>query len=107
MKAIGTALVLWFVFVLLYPLAAIGLALAVTSSGESLLVAVLANPVEGARILAIVGLEPDLRVLGPLGAYFVNELGLQTTTVLLLSALVAWTAAPLALATRVFARQDY
>lgn len=107
MKAIGTALVLWFLFVLFYPLAAIGLALALSSSGETLLLAVVANPVEGARILAIVGLEPDLRVLGPLGAYLVNELGLVTTTVLLLGALAAWTAAPLALATRVFARQDY
>ncbi len=107
MKAIGMALVLWFFFVLFYPLAAIGLALALSTSGETLLVAVLANPVEGARILAIVGLEPDLRVLGPLGAYLVNELGLPATTALLLTALAAWTAAPLALANGLFARQDY
>ena len=106
LKALATAIVLWFVLVLFYNFAAIGLALSVASSGRALLLAVLANPVEVARILAIVGLEPDLRVLGPMGSYLVNELGLVTTVVLLLSALVAWAALPLALAARVFARQD-
>ena len=106
MKALAMAIVLWFVLVLFYDFAAIGIALSVSSSGRTLLLAVLANPVEGARILAIVGLEPDLRVLGPLGSYLVNEMGVTTTTVLLVGALTAWTAAPLALAARVFARQD-
>ncbi len=107
MKALGIALVLWFVLVLFYDLAAIGAALAVSASGRTLLVAVLANPVEGARILAIVGLEPDLRILGPLGAYLVNEVGLSTTVMLLLTELVAWTVGPLFVAASVFARQDY
>lgn len=106
MKAFALAIVLWFVLVLFYDFAAIGIALSVSSSGRTLLLAVLANPVEGARILAIVGLEPDLRVLGPLGSYLVNELGVGATTVLLVSALAVWTAAPLAVAARVFARQD-
>ncbi len=106
MKALALAIVVWFVLVLFYDFAAIGLALSVSSSGRALLVAVLANPVEGARILAIVGLEPDLRVLGPLGSYLVNEMGVATTVALLVAALVVWTAAPLALAARVFARQD-
>ncbi len=106
MKALALAIVLWFVLVLFYDFAAIGVALSVSSSGRTLLLAVLANPVEGARILAIVGLEPDLRVLGPLGSYLVNEMGVATTTGLLAGALLAWTAAPLALAARVFARQD-
>lgn len=107
MKALGLALVLWFVLVLFYDLAAIGIALSVSSSGATLLLAVLANPVEGARILAIIGLEPDLRILGPLGAYLVNEVGLATTTLLLLAELLAWTAIPLAVAAHVFSRQDY
>lgn len=107
MKALATALVLWFVLVLFYDLAAIGIALSVSSSGATLLLAVLANPVEGARILAIIGLEPDLRILGPMGAYLVNEVGLVTTTLLLLGELIAWTAIPLGIAAHVFARQDY
>lgn len=106
MKAFAIAIVTWFVLVLFYDFAAIGLALSVSSSGQALLLAVLANPVEGARILAIVGLEPDLRVLGPLGAYLVNELGVGTTTVLLMGALAVWTVVPVAIAARVFSRQD-
>lgn len=107
MQALAVAIVLWFVLVLFYDLAAIGLAVSMSSSGQTLVLAVLANPVEAARILAVVGLEPDLRVLGPLGAYLVNEVGVGTTTALLLATLVAWTVAPLVLATRTFARQDY
>ena len=106
MKALAMAIVLWFVLVLFYDFAAIGLALSVSMSGRTLLLAVLANPVEAARILAIVGLEPDLRVLGPMGSYLVNELGLGATVGLLLTVLIAWSAVPLALAARVFARQD-
>lgn len=106
MKALAMAIVVWFVLVLFYDFAAIGVALSVSSSGRSLLAAVLLNPVEAARILAVVGLQPDLRILGPLGAYLVNELGVATTTVLLVGALVAWTVTPFAVASRVFARQD-
>ncbi|TAK73762.1 MAG: hypothetical protein EPO16_12100 [Dehalococcoidia bacterium] len=106
MKALAMAIVLWFVLVLFYDFAAIGLALSISSSGETLLLAVLANPVEGARILAVIGLEPDLRVLGPLGSYLINEMGLATTALLLAGALAAWTALPLAIAARVFSRQD-
>jgi len=107
LTAIAVGIVVWFVVVLLYDLGAIALALSFSASGETLLLATLANPVEGARILAVVGLQPDLRVLGPLGSYLVNELGTGATVLLLLVALGGWTAAPLALAARVFARQDY
>jgi hypothetical protein len=63
--------------------------------------------VEGARILAVIGLQPDLRVLGPLGAYLVNEIGTGTTVLLLLGALAMWAAGPLALAASIFRGQDY
>ncbi len=105
-KAFALAIVAWFVLVLFYDFAAIGAVLSFSVSGQGLLAAVLANPVEGARILAVVGLDPDLRVLGPLGAYLVNELGVGVTTALLVGALVAWTVVPLGIAARVFARQD-
>lgn len=106
LKAFSLAIMVWFVLVLFYDFAAIGVVLSFSASGRGLLGAVLANPVEGARILAVVGLEPDLRVLGPLGAYLVNEVGVRTTVSLLLAALTAWTALPLWIAARVFARQD-
>lgn len=107
MKALSTAIVVWFALVLFYDLGALAFALSVSSSGRTLLLAVLANPVEGIRMLAIIGLEPDLRILGPLGSYLVNEIGTSTSIGLIVAALVAWTVLPLVLAARLFAAQDY
>ena len=107
MKALSTALVTWFVLVLFYDLGALSFALSVSSSGRTLLLAVLSNPVEGSRVLAILGLEPDLRILGPLGSYLVNEIGTSTSVALIIGALFGWTVIPLYVATRLFARQDY
>lgn len=105
-KALAGAIALWFALVLLYDLGAIGLALAISSSGRTLLLAVLANPVECVRILAILGLEPDLRILGPLGSYLVGQLGVATTVALLAASLAAWAGGPLVLAIGVLRRQD-
>lgn len=105
-KALAAAIVLWFVLVLFYDLGAIGLALTVSSSGRTLLLAVLGNPVEAVRILAVLSLEPDLQVLGPLGAYVTEEVGTSTGTALLIAALAAWTIAPLLAAIQVLADRD-
>lgn len=105
-KALSIAVAVWFVFVLFYDLGAIALALAVSSSGKSLLLTVLLNPVEAVRILAILRLEPDARILGPLGSYMSNELGTGLSAGMLLTSLAAWVALPLTLAARLFARQD-
>lgn len=106
LKAMSIAVATWFVLVLFYDLGAIGLALSVSSSGKSLLLAAIGNPVESVRILAILRLEPDLQILGPLGSYLVNELGRGASTVLLISSLVVWTLVPLGLSAYVFRRQD-
>ena len=71
-----------------------------------MLLTVLANPVEGVRILAILSLEPDLQILGPLGAYLSNEFGTASSAVLLTASLLAWAAVPLALAAYIFRQQD-
>lgn len=105
-KALGIAVLLWFVMVLAYDLGAIGIALAIAPSGRMLVLPVLANPVETTRILAVLSIEPDLQILGPLGAYLSNQLGAVAAAVLLWSALVAWCLLPLALAVRIFRRQD-
>lgn len=105
-KALTGAIVLWFVMVLFYDLGAIGFALAVSSSGRSLLLVVLANPVEAIRILAVMSLEPDLQVLGPVGAYLVEEVGIRTSVALLAGALVCWHALPLVAAARLFEQRD-
>lgn len=105
-KALAIAVAVWFVLVLFYNLGAIGVALAISSSGRTLLLAVLGNPVESVRILAVLSLEPDLQILGPLGSYLSNELGTRSSAVLLTSALLAWVVAPMALATYLFRQQD-
>jgi hypothetical protein len=73
----------------------LGLALTASSSGRSLLLVVLGNPVECIRILAIMSLESDLDVLGPLGAYVTEEVGRGTGVALLSLALAAWVLVPL------------
>lgn len=99
-KALAGAIVLRFVLVLLYDLGAIGLAMTISSSGRALLLVVLGNPVEVGRILAVLSLEPDLQVLGPLGAYITEEVGVRTGTWLLIGALAVWTIAPMLVAIR-------
>ena len=91
---------------LFYDLAAIGLALFVTSSGESLLLATLLNPVEAVRILAVLSLEPDLHVLGPMGAYLNLEIGAARSALILVTAVLVWAAVPLVVANTIFRRQD-
>lgn len=105
-KALAGAIVLWFVLVLFYDLGAIGLALTVSSSGRSLLVVALGNPVEAVRILAVLSLEPDLQVLGPLGAYIVEEVGAVTGAWLLLASVLGWTVVPLVVAIQALEGQD-
>lgn len=96
----------WFVFVLLYQFVAIGVALSIASSGRALVGAVLVNPVEAVRILAVMNIAPDLQVLGPLGAYMRLELGAVWTVALLAGALLAWCVGPVLWAARVLRSQD-
>ncbi|MCC7363354.1 MAG: ABC transporter permease [Dehalococcoidia bacterium] len=105
-KALGGAVLLWFVLVLLYDIGAIGMALAVSSSGRTLALVALGNPVESIRLLAIMSMEPDLEILGPLGAYLTEEIGTATSVGMLIAGVAAWTVAPLAIAARWFAHQD-
>jgi ABC-type transport system involved in multi-copper enzyme maturation permease subunit len=105
-KALSIAVLTWFVLVLLYDLAAIGVAVSLTSSGASLLVATLLNPVEAIRILAVIGLEPDMHVLGPMGSYLHTQFGVAGSTALLSGATLAWVLLPLAGAVALFRAQD-
>ncbi len=105
-KALSGAVLAWFLLVLVYDLGAIGLALWISSSGRTLLAVALGNPVEATRLLAVLSVEPDLQILGPLGSYMIDRLGTATSAVLLLLSLAAWSVAPLAIAVRIFQSQD-
>ena len=94
----GAAIAVWFAFVLLYDLALMG-SLAVTGMGvEFLSAALLANPVDAARVLGVLCLEPDLYLLGPAGAFLATQFSRGGAALLLLSALLLWATAPLLVA---------
>lgn len=100
-QAVSLAVAAWFVLALGMDLALAGLGPAIRLGPGGLLVAVLLNPLEGARILALLGASPEGTALGPFGAYLLDRFGSGGAALLLSGSLVAWTAAPLA-AARVF-----
>jgi ABC-type multidrug transport system ATPase subunit/ABC-type transport system involved in multi-copper enzyme maturation permease subunit len=103
-QAQGTAVFTWFAFVLLYDLVLMG-SLAVSGMrAEWLAAALVANPVDAARVLGVLALEPELYLLGPAGAFLAGELSPHGAAAVLLASLAAWTAAPLALAVFGFSR---
>jgi Cu-processing system permease protein len=93
-QAQGTAVFAWFAFVLLYDLVLMG-SLAVSGMPAGWLAAALvANPVDAARVLGVLALEPDLYLLGPAGAYLAAQLSRHGAAAVLLTALVAWAVLP-------------
>jgi Cu-processing system permease protein len=103
-QAFAVALLVWFAAVLLFDLLLVGLVTSASVGGSGLLALLLLNPVEIVRVLAIIHLEPDLEVLGPFGAYILEEFGTGGATAVLLVALAAWLAVPLGLAAWLFNR---
>jgi ABC-type multidrug transport system ATPase subunit/ABC-type transport system involved in multi-copper enzyme maturation permease subunit len=93
-QAQGTAVFAWFAFVLLYDLVLMG-SLAVSGMPAEWVAATLvANPVDAARVLGVLALEPDLYLLGPAGAYLAARFSRAGAAGLLLVALALWTIAP-------------
>jgi Cu-processing system permease protein len=101
-QAQGRATFAWFLFVLLYDLLLMGTLLAVELGTGPLVALLLLNPVDCARILVVLGLEPDLHLLGPAGAFLFGELGGRGAAALLLGSVLAWTVLPLVVALRAF-----
>jgi Cu-processing system permease protein len=106
--AVAMALVTWVALAVLFDFAAIVL-LQFTGDGEPgplLLVLLAANPIDGMRALALVGLGADV-LLGPTGAALSRLLGPSGGALLVGAALLAWCASPLAWASRVYQRRDF
>lgn len=101
-QALGIALLIWFVAVFVFDLLLIGMVSATSLSGGGLMLALLANPVEIVRVLAIIQLEPDLQILGPFGSYLLERLGTGGATAVLGAALAAWLVVPVAVAAWLF-----
>jgi ABC-type transport system involved in multi-copper enzyme maturation permease subunit len=104
--ALLAAVALWFWFVLVMDLVALGAVTAAHLNEASLWALLLLNPVEVVRLLAILWLEPDPFVLGPLGSFVRDTLGVEAALAALAAALVTWIVAPLAGAAALFRRQE-
>ena len=94
----GMAMFVWFGFVLLYDLVLMGSLVISGMPAEWLAAALVANPVDAARVLGILALEPDLYLLGPAGAFLTTRLSAAGTARLLIGALALWGVAPIVLA---------
>ncbi len=105
-QALLAAVALWFWFVLAMDLVALGAVVAAHLNEVALWLLLLGNPVEVVRLLAILWLEPDPYILGPLGSLVRDALGLEAALAVLATALVAWVALPLAGAAALFRRQE-
>jgi Cu-processing system permease protein len=101
-QALGLAVLIWFVAVFVFDLLLIGTVSATSLGGGGLMLALLANPIEIVRVLAIIRLEPDLQILGPFGSYLIERTGTGGATVILSAALAAWIALPVTLAAWLF-----
>lgn len=105
-RAVGFAVLVWFVLVVGADLAAIALlsVLPAPAASWSLVVLLTTNPVDSARALGLGLFQADV-VAGPTGAALHRLLG-GPGAVLVLVGLIAWTIVPLRLAGRRFTRQD-
>lgn len=105
-RAVGFAIVTWFALVVGVDLVAIGLlsVLPPHDAGWGLTLLLLADPVDAARALGLSVFQADL-IAGPTGAALRRVLGGWGAWVLALG-LVLWTALPLWIGGRRFARRD-
>lgn len=108
-RALALALVVWFGSVVLWDVAALGLASLFRSGTASriLIVAVLVNPVDALRTGALLALQ-GTTAFGPASLAFLRFTHGETfAAVLLAASLVLWSAVPMVLAVRRLERQDF
>lgn len=101
-QAQGFAIAVWFLFVLLYDLLLIGTLATGGIPTPALGALLLFNPIDAARVLVVLALEPDLYVLGPAGVFLMSLFSRATASLLITVVLILWAAAPLAIAIRCF-----
>lgn len=102
-QAQSLAIFAWFALVLLYDLLLVGtLSLGGLPTGALATLLVL-NPVDAARVLTVLALEPDLYLLGPAGSLLTDSLGRLGAAAVLAAVLAVWALLPVAAAIRAFA----
>lgn len=106
LQATSTAITLWFLLALGMDLALAAIAPAVRMGPVGLLTAVLFNPLEAGRVLALLGATPDGTALGPFGAYLVETFGSGGAAMVLGASLLFWIVVPVSVARWLVARGD-
>ena len=94
----GYAVLTWFTSVLAYDLLLLGVLIGAGIAPPPLVALLIANPVDAARVLIVLALEPDLYLLGPAGAWLLAKLGAAGAATVLAGSLLAWVAAALSAA---------
>ncbi len=97
-QAQARSIFLWFLFVMLYDLILMGTLMTASLRPAVLALLLLVNPVSAGRVLAVLALEADLYLLGPAGAWLVEELTAAGAAATLLASLLVWTLGSFALA---------
>ena len=104
--ALGIAVTLWLLFVMVGDLGLMGSALVMKMTPGTLLGLTLANPLDVYKLAGVNLLQSSLEVLGPAGAYAIDRIG-STLTWLLLALLMIWVIAPLPIGYWLFRRTDF
>jgi Cu-processing system permease protein len=105
MSALGVAVVVWLVLVLIGNLGLMGTAVILKLSPGALLASTLVNPLESYRIAAVDLLRDSMELLGPAGLVAQDTFG-GWSTVVLTGILLAWLVVPLAIAYVTMRREE-
>lgn len=97
-KAIGIAVFLWLLFIILGDLGIMGTAAVMDLGVRQVFVLAVLNPAEVFKIASVLLLSPRYEILGPVGVYAVRTFGREGIVLLLVTILTLWTIVPLALA---------
>lgn len=103
-QASTAGLAVWFTLAIGLDLLAIAITPALRIGPTGLLLIVLADPLEGGRVLGLLALGADVQVLGPFGAYLLATFGRTGATMVLILAQLAWIVVPAAIAARTLGR---
>lgn len=104
--ALGIAVSLWLVFVVLGDLGVMGSSLVMNLDPATMLTLTLLNPLDTYKIVGVDMLQSSLDVLGPAGVYATDRFGARLVP-LLVSVVALWSIIPLALGYVVFRKVDF
>lgn len=97
-KAIGVAVFLWLLIIVLGDLGIMGTAVAMDLGIKQVFALALLNPAEVFKIASVLVLSPRFEILGPVGVYAVRTFGREGVIFVLLSVMALWTIIPFAYA---------